>query len=77
LGLIGVRVQVIGENYIMTSVMICTPHYYQDVKIEKNEIVRNIARVGEGRGVYRVLVGNLKERDHWGDPGIDGRVILR
>ena len=27
--------------------------------------------------MYRVLVGNLRERDHWGDPGLDGRVILR
>jgi len=27
--------------------------------------------------VYRVLVGNLKERNHLGDPGIDGRIILR
>jgi hypothetical protein len=33
--------------------------------------------MGEGRAVYRVLVGNLKERDHWGDPGVDGRIILR
>jgi hypothetical protein len=21
--------------------------------------------------------GNLKERDHWGDPGVDERIILR
>jgi len=23
------------------------------------------------------LLGNLKERDHLGDPGVDGRIILR
>jgi hypothetical protein len=28
------------------------------------------------RGVYRVWWGNLKERDHLGDPGLDGRIIL-
>ena len=34
--------------------------------------------MGERRGVYRVLVcGNLRERDHLGDPGVDGRIILR
>jgi hypothetical protein len=22
-------------------------------------------------------LGNLGERDHWGDPGVDGRIILR
>jgi hypothetical protein len=31
--------------------------------------------MGEGRGVYRVLVGNLMERDHWVDPGVDGRIL--
>ena len=36
-----------------------------------------VARMGEGRGVYRVLVGKPGERDHWGDPGVDGRIILR
>jgi len=30
------------------------------------------------RGVYKVLVGgNLRERDHLGDPDVDGRIILR
>jgi len=35
------------------------------------------ARTGERRGVYRVLVGKPKERDHLADPGVDGRIILR
>jgi len=26
--------------------------------------------------VHRVLGGNLRERDQWGDPDIDGRIIL-
>ena len=32
---------------------------------------------GERRGVYKVLKGHLKKRDHLGDPGVDGRIILR
>jgi hypothetical protein len=30
----------------------------------------------ESRGVYWVLVGKPEGRDHLGDPGIDGRIIL-
>ena len=33
--------------------------------------------MGKGRGVHRVLVGNLRERGHWGDLDVGGRVILR
>jgi hypothetical protein len=33
--------------------------------------------MGEGRGVHRVLVGKSEERNHWGDPDVDGRIILR
>ena len=32
---------------------------------------------GEGRGVYSILVRSMRERDHLGDPGVDGRIILR
>jgi hypothetical protein len=35
------------------------------------------ARKGERRGVYRVLVGKLRARDHLEDPGVGGRIILR
>jgi hypothetical protein len=37
----------------------------------------HVARMGEGRGVYRVLVGRPKGRDHWKDLGVGGRVTLR
>jgi hypothetical protein len=33
--------------------------------------------MGESRGIYRVLVGNLRERDHVEDPGVDWSIILR
>jgi len=33
--------------------------------------------MGERRGVYRVLVGNLRERSHLDNQGLDGRIILR
>jgi len=34
--------------------------------------------VGKGGGVaYRVLVGNLREKENWETPGIDGSIILR
>jgi len=38
---------------------------------------RHVACMGGSRGIYRVWWGILRERDHLGDPGIDGRIILR
>ena len=32
--------------------------------------------MGEERGVYRVLVGKLEGKKHWGDLGVDGWIIL-
>jgi len=37
----------------------------------------HVARMGERRGVYRVVAGKPEGRDHWGDPGLEGRIILR
>jgi hypothetical protein len=37
----------------------------------------HVARMGEERGVHRMLVGKPEGRDRWGDPDVDGRIILR
>ena len=47
-------------------------------KIEKNEMGGACSAYGgEERLIQGFGGGNLKERDHLGDPGIDGRIILR
>jgi hypothetical protein len=33
--------------------------------------------MGEKRGAYRILVGRPEGRHHLGDPGVDGRIILK
>jgi hypothetical protein len=38
---------------------------------------KHIARVGKGRGVYRVLMAKPEGKNHWREPGVDGRIILR
>jgi hypothetical protein len=37
----------------------------------------HVARMGERRGVYTVLVGKPEGKNHLGDPGVDGRTVLR
>jgi hypothetical protein len=32
--------------------------------------------MGRGEVYTGFWRGNLKERDHWGDPGVDGRIML-
>jgi len=56
----------------------CSPNIVRVIKSRRMRWAGHVARMGEGIGVYRVFVGKpKKERDHWGDPGADGRIILR
>ena len=39
--------------------------------------VGHVARTGERRGAYTVLVGKTERRNLLEDPGLDGRIILK
>jgi hypothetical protein len=45
-------------------------------KIEKNEMGGACSTYGGETCVQGFVWGNLKERERWGDPGIDRRIIL-
>jgi hypothetical protein len=50
------------------------------VRMIKSRIMRwagHVARMGQKRGVYRVLVEKSKGKSPFGRPGVDGRIILR
>ena len=55
----------------------CSPNIVRVIKSRKMRWAGHVARMEEGRGVHKVLVGNLRERAHWGDRDVDGRIILR
>ena len=60
--------------------MVCTPHpiFFSGGKIEKNEMSGACSAYGgDERRIRGFWWGNLKERDHLGDPGVGGRIILR
>jgi hypothetical protein len=52
-----------------------SPNIIGEIKSRRMKLMWHVARMGVRRGAYRVLVGNLMERDHVKDKGIDGRVI--
>ena len=55
----------------------CSPNIFRVIKSRRMKWAEHVARLGEMRGVNSILVGNLRERDHLKDPGVDGRIILR
>jgi hypothetical protein len=59
-----------GELHILYS----SPDIIRQIKSRKMRWAGHVARMGEGRSVYRVLVRSPKERDHLKDQGVDGRM---
>ena len=53
-----------------------SPNIVRVIKSRRMRWAGHVARMGEERGAYRFLVGNSEGRDHWGDLGVDGWIIL-
>jgi len=47
------------------------------IKSRRMRWVGHVAQMGDRSGAYRVLVGDLRDRDHLEDLGIGGRIILK
>jgi len=54
-----------------------SPNIFRVIKSSGMRWAGHVARMGESRGVYRDLVGKYEGKDHLGDPGVYGRIILR
>jgi len=53
-----------------------SPNIVWVIKSRRMRWAGHVACMGEERRVYRVLVGKLEGKNHWGDLGVDGWIIL-
>ena len=50
---------------------------FRVIKSRRMRWAWNVARMGRGEVYTGFWWGNLRERDHFEDPAVDGRIILR
>jgi len=53
-----------------------SPNIVREIKSRRMRWAGHVARMGEERDVIGSWWGNRRERDHWGDLGVDGWIIL-
>jgi hypothetical protein len=53
-----------------------SPSIVRVIKARRLRWAEHVARMGEGRGVYRLLVGRPEGKIHWEDLGVGGRISL-
>ena len=55
----------------------CSPNIVRAIKSKRMRLAGHVARMENKRCIQGFWWGNPRERDHLGDPGVDGRIILR
>jgi len=75
------RDEVKGEWRILhneeLSDLYSSPNIVRVTKSIRMRWTRQVARMGERRGVYRILVEKPEGKSHLENPGVDGRVMLK
>jgi hypothetical protein len=66
-----------GENYIMRNLISIFTQYCEGDKPRRMRWAGHVERMGRGEVYTGIWWGNLRKRDYWRDPGVDGRIILR
>jgi hypothetical protein len=57
-----------GENYIVRSLMNSPPNTVREIKLRRMRQVGHVVHMGEGIGMYMVLVGNSEGKRPLGRP---------
>jgi len=75
------REEVTGEWRKLHNEELCNlyslPNIVRVVKSRRMRWAGHVTRMGEGRGVHRVMVGKPEGKRPFGRPDVDGRLILR
>jgi hypothetical protein len=54
-----------------------SPNIFRVIKSRRMRWAGHVARMEEGRGVYRMLFEMPEGKNHWEDLGVGGRITLR
>jgi len=66
----------VEETALHLNDLYSSPNIVRVIKLRRMRRAGHVTRMGDRTGVHRILLGNLREKDHLEHPGVDGRIIL-